>query len=377
MGQMSPASGPPCPLAVGVGPGGHAEPSCRCTTRVRARASPARPALPPGCPLQSAFLTPARRSGRLERSVLGAPPAPPPGAPGHPAARTPCIRSRAGITRSGLHKRRATGGRRPHWRKAKKYELGRQPANTKLSSNVSVRPLRVRGGNRKFRALRLDSGNFSWGSEAVTRKTRILDVVYNASNNELVRTKTIVKNAIVAVDATPFKQYYLQASARACGCCRQARPAPAAAQPPSDPCRLSLREPSVCRLATAAPRHRAGEEVGGGAAQAVQRGAAQDQGAQRRPQAGRAAGAPVRRRPPFRVHLVAAGAGASLGHGISSSVSMPRPRIAASRRQWRRAACVPVAPPRARKVVTRDRAMRGPPCEACAARSAAVRTGTS
>jgi small subunit ribosomal protein S8e len=33
----------------------------------------------------------------------------------------------------------------------------------------------------KWRALRLDTGNYSWGSEAVTRKTRILDVVYNAS----------------------------------------------------------------------------------------------------------------------------------------------------------------------------------------------------
>ncbi|GJW94550.1 40S ribosomal protein S8-like protein [Tanacetum coccineum] len=52
--------------------------------------------------------------------------------------------------------------------------------------------------------------NYSWGSEAVTRKTRILDVVYNASNNELVRTQTLVKGAIVQVDAAPFKQWYLQ-----------------------------------------------------------------------------------------------------------------------------------------------------------------------
>jgi small subunit ribosomal protein S8e len=36
---------------------------------------------------------------------------------------------------------------------------------TKLSSNVCVRRVRVRGGNSKFRALRLDHGNFSWGSE--------------------------------------------------------------------------------------------------------------------------------------------------------------------------------------------------------------------
>lgn len=61
----------------------------------------------------------------------------------------------------------------------------------------------------KWRALRLDTGNFSWGSEATTRKTRLLDVVYNASNNELVRTQTLVKGAIVQVDAAPFKQWYL------------------------------------------------------------------------------------------------------------------------------------------------------------------------
>lgn len=43
-----------------------------------------------------------------------------------------------------------------------------------------------------------------------TRKTRVLDVVYNASNNELVRTKTLVKNSIVQVDATPYRAWYEQ-----------------------------------------------------------------------------------------------------------------------------------------------------------------------
>ncbi|CAD5164609.1 small ribosomal subunit protein eS8 [Musa acuminata AAA Group] len=115
-----------------------------------------------------------------------------------------------GISRDSMHKRRATGGKKKAWRKKRKYELGRQPANTKLSSNKTVRRVRVRGGNVKWRALRLDSGNYSWGSEAVTRKTRVLDVVYNASNNELVRTQTLVKSAIVQVDAAPFKQWYFQ-----------------------------------------------------------------------------------------------------------------------------------------------------------------------
>merc|ERR1740139_1033270 len=46
------------------------------------------------------------------------------------------------------------------------------------------------------------------GSEVCTRKVRILDVSYNASNNELLRTKTLVKNCVVLVDATPFRQWY-------------------------------------------------------------------------------------------------------------------------------------------------------------------------
>lgn len=54
----------------------------------------------------------------------------------------------------------------------------------------------------------MEGGNFAWASQGAARKTRILDVVYNASNNELVRTKTLVKNSIISIDATPFKQYF-------------------------------------------------------------------------------------------------------------------------------------------------------------------------
>ncbi|PSR79611.1 hypothetical protein PHLCEN_2v6912 [Hermanssonia centrifuga] len=112
-----------------------------------------------------------------------------------------------GISRSSRHKRSATGAQRPHYRKKRKFELGRQPASTKLGPK-RVHTVRVRGGNLKFRALRLETGNFAWASEHSTRKTRILTVVYNASNNELVRTNTLVKSAIIQVDATPFRQWY-------------------------------------------------------------------------------------------------------------------------------------------------------------------------
>lgn len=113
-----------------------------------------------------------------------------------------------GITRGTLTKRKPTGGRRVKFRKKRKYEMGRQPANTKLSSNVCVRKVRCRGGNVKKRALRLDAGSFSWPSEAYTRRCRIVDVVYHPTSNDLVRTKTLVKHSIVQVDAHPFKQWY-------------------------------------------------------------------------------------------------------------------------------------------------------------------------
>lgn len=68
------------------------------------------------------------------------------------------------ITRSNLHKRRATGGRRHPHQKKRKYSSGRAPAMTKLGEK-RIHLVRGRGGNLKFRALRLEDGNFSWGSE--------------------------------------------------------------------------------------------------------------------------------------------------------------------------------------------------------------------
>ncbi|EPT24788.1 ribosomal protein RPS8 [Toxoplasma gondii ME49] len=112
-----------------------------------------------------------------------------------------------GISRDRRHKHRRTGGRMPVHQKKRKFELGRPPAMTKLGPK-RVRPVRCRGGNMKYRALRLDTGNYSWSSQKIAKKTRLLGVVYNASNNELVRTNTLVKNSIVAIDATPFKAWF-------------------------------------------------------------------------------------------------------------------------------------------------------------------------
>lgn len=112
-----------------------------------------------------------------------------------------------GISRSSKNKRRLTGGRMPIHRKKRKFEMGRQPSNTKLGERKVV-SVRGRGGNLKSRALRLNDGNFNWVSQSCTRKCKILEVVYNSTNNELVRTQTIVKGCVVAVDPTPFKYFW-------------------------------------------------------------------------------------------------------------------------------------------------------------------------
>ncbi|ODV96423.1 hypothetical protein PACTADRAFT_49774 [Pachysolen tannophilus NRRL Y-2460] len=112
-----------------------------------------------------------------------------------------------GISRDSRHKRSATGAKRAQYRKKRKFELGRQGANTRIGTK-RIHTVRTRGGNQKFRALRVETGNFSWASEGVSRKTRIVGVVYHPSNNELVRTNTLTKSAIVQIDATPFRQWY-------------------------------------------------------------------------------------------------------------------------------------------------------------------------
>ena len=112
-----------------------------------------------------------------------------------------------GISRDSRHKHYKTGGRSKVSIKKRKYEMGRPATPCKLG-NKRVRVVRCRGGNKKYRALRLDTGNYAWGSENVTKKVRILDVVYNATSNELVRTKTLLKNTIVQIDAHPFMQFY-------------------------------------------------------------------------------------------------------------------------------------------------------------------------
>ena len=69
-----------------------------------------------------------------------------------------------GICRDSRHKRRLTGGKVVINIKKRKFEMGRQPAMTKLGPK-RIYLVRCRGGNIKHRAIRLDTGSFSWAGE--------------------------------------------------------------------------------------------------------------------------------------------------------------------------------------------------------------------
>ena len=78
-----------------------------------------------------------------------------------------------GISRDSMHKRRHTGGKRTSIRKKRKFLMARPPAHTKIGPK-RIHVVRCRGGNLKFRAMRLDNGNFCPGLEEMAASNRPL-----------------------------------------------------------------------------------------------------------------------------------------------------------------------------------------------------------
>uniref|UniRef100_K7FB63 Uncharacterized protein n=1 Tax=Pelodiscus sinensis TaxID=13735 RepID=K7FB63_PELSI len=91
------------------------------------------------------------------------------------------------------HKHPNTGGKRKPWLKQRNYEIGPPPSNIKIDPH-QVHTGRAHGG-KKYCSLQLDFSNFSGESKCRTCKTRFIEAVYNASNNELV--------TITLTDSTP------------------------------------------------------------------------------------------------------------------------------------------------------------------------------
>lgn len=88
-----------------------------------------------------------------------------------------------------------TGGRRHPLRIRRKYEIDRYP-NEALTEAQETVTRKVRGKNQKTALKTIDFVNLSTG-DAKVKKTKILKVLENATNNDYQRRGVITKGAIL------------------------------------------------------------------------------------------------------------------------------------------------------------------------------------
>ena len=112
-----------------------------------------------------------------------------------------------GLSKSNRHKRKKTGGKKSLYCKKRKFNMARQPSNTKIGEDRLQR-LRCRGGNIKMRALRLSSGSYTSKTHGFACKAKICQVLYHPSSNELMRTNTLTKGAVVSLESPFFKEKF-------------------------------------------------------------------------------------------------------------------------------------------------------------------------
>ena len=89
---------------------------------------------------------------------------------------------------------KTTGGRRHPLRIRRKYEIDRYPNEPINAAQVTV-TRRTRGNNRKTALKSIDFVNLADGSK--TKKTKIIKVLENATNNDYQRRGIITKGAIL------------------------------------------------------------------------------------------------------------------------------------------------------------------------------------
>jgi small subunit ribosomal protein S8e len=90
---------------------------------------------------------------------------------------------------------KTTGGRRHPLRIRRKYETDRYPNEAINGAQITI-TRRVRGNNRKSALKSIDFVNLSTG-DAKVKKTKILKVLENATNNDYQRRGIITKGAIL------------------------------------------------------------------------------------------------------------------------------------------------------------------------------------
>lgn len=96
----------------------------------------------------------------------------------------------------GRSTRKRTGGRLKHFRKKKRYQLGREPTETTVGE-PRFRTVDSRGDTEKVRALSTNVAQVADGGE--TREAPIENVVDNPANINYIRRNIITKGAEIVV----------------------------------------------------------------------------------------------------------------------------------------------------------------------------------
>ncbi|MDR3290850.1 MAG: 30S ribosomal protein S8e [Methanobrevibacter sp.] len=99
----------------------------------------------------------------------------------------------------GKSKRSPSGGRNVASRGKKKFELGRDPTETRIGEK-KLRKIRVRGGNEKLRLALGNEINLINPANNKAEKLEILNVVENQANPNYVRRNIITKGAVVETE---------------------------------------------------------------------------------------------------------------------------------------------------------------------------------
>ena len=94
----------------------------------------------------------------------------------------------------GRSPRKRTGGRLRPYRKKRKHELGRSPAETEVDE-PRIRTVDARGNRVKRRALATNVASVATGEETI--EAEITDVVENPANPNYVRRNIVTKGAVV------------------------------------------------------------------------------------------------------------------------------------------------------------------------------------
>ncbi|MEX2702365.1 MAG: 30S ribosomal protein S8e [Candidatus Baldrarchaeia archaeon] len=99
----------------------------------------------------------------------------------------------------GRSRRLPTGARRKKFRKKRKYEMGRDPAETILGPDKR-KIIRTRGGNTKVRLLSTEYANVVDPDSGTTKKVKIVDVLENPANIDYSRRGVITKGAVIKTE---------------------------------------------------------------------------------------------------------------------------------------------------------------------------------